>query len=420
MLRQPLVTRRCHEECGEASTLEREYIHVLVLQLLYGGHLSPYEAFWLNRQIPRWCAVLSLQPGRAGAVVDRADHRLVVDPDSAAGLAWPSGPRSGAQRHLDPAPMLALIRDEIARLSDPAGSADRSSPLRRGRQLKLLGAVSANCVPRPAPIHRRGERLPLALTVEAVVGLAPIARMLHHEMRTKSAIAPPAVHEVEAGPGTVTGAGAVVAPGARPDGGQRAVRTTGEFDVRDQVWQLKDRSASGSRLRGRIADSSRVLPGALVAFREHGNTAWTLAVVRRVRKRIGDRIDIGVEYVGQNALAVNLAVDGDRAGPSNDAPPDRKRKRCMALLLRESVRHPHMPFKTLILSPREFRAGRRLSLRSDGAEYTIRLKEPIEEQDGFVWLPYEIVFRTATDGPAAAAGLELPGALRRAGSAGKT
>jgi hypothetical protein len=54
-----------------------------------------------------------------------------------------------------------------------------------------------------------------------------------------------------------------------------------------------------------------------------------------------------------------------------------------------------MPFKTLILWPRHFKAGRSLILRSDDANYTVRLREPIEEQDGFVWLPYEVVDRRA-------------------------
>jgi hypothetical protein len=125
----PLVSRHCHAECGETSTLEREYIHVLLLQWLNGGHLSPYEAFWLNRKIPRWCAVLSLQAEPARAVADCVDHRLVVDLDSVAGLAWPSRSPAGTPRFLDPAPMLALIRDEIAALSDPARPAERSSPL---------------------------------------------------------------------------------------------------------------------------------------------------------------------------------------------------------------------------------------------------------------------------------------------------
>ncbi len=162
----------------------------------------------------------------------------------------------------------------------------------------------------------------------------------------------------------------------------------GESGVQGFVWQIKDRSESGCRLRGRIVNSNRVLPGALVAFREHHNAPWTLAVVRRLRKRIGDRIDIGVEYIGRNPLVVTLAADVDRAADSTVAS-DRKRKHYAALHLHESSGHPHLPFRTLILSAREFNAGRCLSLRSDGAEYTVRLKEPIEEQDGFVWLSYE-------------------------------
>ncbi len=86
--------------------------------------------------------------------------------------------------------MLALIRDEIAALSDPARPAERASPLRRGRQLKLLGAIATNCLPKAAPIDRRGARLPAVSTVEAVVGLTQIIRMLRHERRAKDVAAP--------------------------------------------------------------------------------------------------------------------------------------------------------------------------------------------------------------------------------------
>jgi len=391
----PLVSRHCHEECGEASTLEREYIHVLLLQLLNGGHLSPYEAFWLNRKIPRWCAVLSLKAGPAPVVADCADPRFVVDLDSAAGLAWPSPSPAGTPRFLDPAPMLALIHGEIAALSDPARPADRSSPLRRGRQLKLLSTIATHCLPKAAPIDRRGARLPAVSTVEAVVGLTQITRLLRHERRAKTAATPWALPEIDAGTNTVTGA-STAAAGWWPSGDQDSVAMAGEPGVQSFVWQVKDRSESGCRLRGKIVNSNRVLPGALVAFREHHNAPWTLAVVRRLRKRMGDRIDIGVEFVGRNPLVVTLAADVDRIAGSTVAS-DSKRKYYAAIHLHESSGHPHLPVRTLILSAREFNAGRCLSLKSDGAEYTVRLKEPIEEQDSFVWLSYELVFRLATD-----------------------
>jgi hypothetical protein len=294
--------------------------------------------------------------------------------------------------------MLSLVRDEIAALGDPARPVDHSSPFRRGRQLKLLRTISAICLPTPAPIHRRGERLPVASTVEAIVGLSRITRVLRHQERMKSVLPPSALAEGEDIDDMASGACAAASPsGLRPGDEHGLIGSAGGFDGPDQVWQIKDRSASGCRFRGRIASSNRVLPGALVAFRERDTSPWTLAVVRRLRKRIGDRVDIGVEYLGQNPVVVGLASDGDRSA-SPPAAPSRKRKRCLALYLRESSGQPRLPFRTLILSPREFKAGRCLSLRSDGNTHTVRLKEPIEEQDGFVWLSYEAVFRPVAVG----------------------
>jgi len=51
-----------------------------------------------------------------------------------------------------------------------------------------------------------------------------------------------------------------------------------------------------------------------------------------------------------------------------------------------------------------------LTLRSANAEYTVRLKEPIEEQDDFVWLPYEVLDRRTAEAavPAAAPSGAIP------------
>ena len=363
LLKLPLVSRRNDDARGEESTLEREYLHLLLMELLNAGQLSPYDAFWVSRQIPRWSGVLSLQSGVVRAGGERSEHRFTVDLGSAKGLARPTRSATGAHRYVDTSPLLALIKDEIAALRDPADPLDHSAPIRRGRQIKLLRKVYATCVPNPERISRRGERLPVVSTVNAFVGLPHITRMLRHEKRKRNDAASSSNHE---------------------------------FGAPLQEWQLKDSSASGCRLRGKIANPNRVLPGTLLAFRLGDNLPWTLAIVRRFRKRIGDRVDIGVEYVGQNPLGVTLVGETDPAGRSIAAP-DKTRKQCTALYLRESSEHPKMPFKTLILWPRDFKAGRSLILRSDDANYTVRLKEPIEEQDGFVWLPYEVIDRRAGD-----------------------
>ena len=358
LLAQPLVCRRNDEARGDESTLEREFIHLLLMELLNVGQLSPYDAFWVSRQIPRWGAVLSLRRERVHTPDELLEHCFVVDLGNAEGLVRPARAPTGTRLYLDPAPMLALLRDEIAALRDPAGPLDRSAPIRRGRQLKLLRKIHAICQPKLERIDRRGDRLPMVSTVKAIVGLPHITRMLRHEKR-----------------GSVDAA-------------------SDEYGVPHQEWQLKDRSASGCRLRGKIANPNRVLPGTLIAFRERDGVHWTLVIVRRLRKRIGDRIDIGVEYIGQNPLGVSLIAQSDSIG-GPDAELDEKRGRCTGLYLRASSDYPKIPFNTLILWPRDYKVGRRLVLRSEEANYTVRLKEPIEEQDGFTWLPYEIVDRRA-------------------------
>jgi hypothetical protein len=205
------------------------------------------------------------------------------------------------------------------------------------------------------------------------------------------------VPEVEEITITVDG-GYTQSPSGGPDNadGSRDPLSTHEFGVPHHVWQLKDRSASGCRLHAASAEAVRVPPGTLLAIRDTENMRWSLAVVRRLKSRIGDRVDIGVEYVGQNPRGVTMAFDADQSKLSGAAAAGRTTV-FSALYLRESARQPMMPFKTLIMEAGMLDGNRCLTLRSAAAEYTVRLREPIEEQDDFVWLPYEVLDRRATD-----------------------
>ena len=122
---------------------------------------------------------------------------------------------------------------------------------------------------------------------------------------------------------------------------------------------------------------------------------------------------IGVEYVGQNPRGVTMAFEASDLDEMKESGKP-KSGVFTALYMRESVRHPIMPFKTLIMSSATSTGTRSLTLRSATAEYTVRLKEPIEEQDEFVWLPYEVLDRRAgepavpTAGPDGAIALPFP------------
>jgi hypothetical protein len=395
LLHQPIMITRKGEEQGVESTLEREYIHALLLDLMNGGQFSPYDAFWLSRWVPRWARALSLQSAPVGA--DRQADHFVVELDGGEGLKRGSAAVLGEALALDPAPLLALIDAEIELLHDADHPGSVPSTFGRARQTKLLRKVAGSFTPRPVRVNRRGERKPAAATVKAIVGLIPILRMLRHEERKRLAAMPTAVPEVEEI--TITADGGYTQTAAAASDGSKGPPeppSVFEFGVQHHVWQLKDRSASGCRLRAPIGDAHRLPPGTLAAIRDDETMRWSLVVVRRRKTRIGDRVDIGVEYIGQNPRGVTLATGG-RPPAASEGEPHGKRSLITALYLRESAKQPVMPFKTLIMAVDALPGDQGLTLRSTAAEYAIRLKEPIEEQDDFVWLPYEVVDRRESD-----------------------
>jgi hypothetical protein len=91
---------------GVESTLQKEYVHILLLELMNGGQFSPYDAFWLSRWIPHWYSALRLTDDPAGVCPD-GDH-FVVDLDSAEGLKRVSPGALGHALYLDATPLLAL------------------------------------------------------------------------------------------------------------------------------------------------------------------------------------------------------------------------------------------------------------------------------------------------------------------------
>jgi len=120
--------------------------------------------------------------------------------------------------------------------------------------------------------------------------------------------------------------------------------------------------------------------------------------VRRIDRLAGGRIEIGAEYVGTGprGVIVGLASDPDRI---YSGPPSSERARFAALYLPESVKRPTLPIKTLVLPARRFATAEHLMLWSAAAVFTIRLKEPLEEQSGFVWSPFEILDRQPRANP---------------------
>jgi hypothetical protein len=164
---------------------------------------------------------------------------------------------------------------------------------------------------------------------------------------------------------------------------------------------MVDHSDSGCRLHGPTLGTNPIMPGTLIAFRENAAAPWTLAVVRRVKKRLaGKRVEIGVEYLGRDPRWVIVVVPDSESSPAE--PPGSAPTRFAALYLPQSATHPVLPMKTLVLPARGLAAEDRLSVRSRTSVHTIQLKEPLDEQAEFIWSPFEVLERWRRDEPASA------------------
>jgi len=373
------------------GTMEREYLQILLLQLMNNGEFTPREVFWARRRIAGWSTEVSLRPAGEDDGKNSGDERFAVDLASNEGLKRLTVEASRNLLHLDLNPIIDSIDEEIRSLGGSSpGEADATpdiQPVLRSLLPKLRTLFSSQ----PVRIAWRGEReSSLGLTTANVVaGLASIVRSLHEDwQKTQAMVRAPMPYVEEITITDVGGSWRSTADVAGSDPRAISLPSAAGAEPTDQVWRIKNRSDSGTLLRGRVDDPYRVIPGSLIAFQERSGGQWTIAVVRRLKRIMRSNVEIGVEHIGHNPQGVTIAVDADHdspAGAQGDA-----RERFSGLFLRGSAQHPTIPIKTLLLPAREFRSSRRLVLLSTSMNYALRLKEPLESQADFVWTAFEI------------------------------
>ena len=169
---------------------------------------------------------------------------------------------------------------------------------------------------------------------------------------------------------------------------------SGSMTAMHQVWQVKDRSDSGCRMRAQIGNLNRVIPGSLIAVRDGETAPWVVSVVRWFRRLMVDYVEIGVEYLGREPRFVKMVTDGDRGLTLVEAP--NVTSKCFAALyFPPSEECPTMPIKTLLLPACEFRTDSDVTLLSSEAIYRMRLNEPIQQQFEYVWTSFAVIEKIA-------------------------
>lgn len=376
------------DKSGLAQTLEQQFIQILLLGAMNTGQFSPRELLWASNWIARWRGLLTLQSSSGEACGQRVG--FVVDLRSAEGLKRFHSAESGAFVHLDTAPLMEAIDKEIAAVNDASTVLNSPISTERDGRNALLSKLRILFAPDPVHIKRRGEREPVALSVQAIFGLPHVVQVLREAAQGKTeqmATSAASLEEITIAPTrghTRMSNSMLGVDGLAPF----SLATT--FDANLQAWQVKDRSDSGCRMRGQTIDLNGLIPGSLIAIRENENAQWTVAVVRRLRRLMVDHVEICVEHVGRKPRFVKMVTDYHPLLSVNDVPSNTQR--CFgALYLPASEKHPTMPIKTLLVPASAFNAGRTVTLLSSTAIYMLRLNKPLEQQSEFVWTSFAVI-----------------------------
>jgi len=370
--------------------LEQQYLQILLLEAMNGGQFSPREALWAHRWFERWTSGPGLRLAQLSERIHFEPKGFVVDTGSPDGLkrVLVAG---GDLLYFDSSSLSAMIDQEIASLRDATALSQQAMPAVRAGQVALLHKLSILFAPNPVNIERRGERKPVAVAVQAIAGFPNIVEELwRNGQKQNDGISCAAAPEGEKFVSSFGVSSFSHLFEDKLDAAPISLSVSRPFDVIPQVWQVKDRSDLGCRMRAQIDNLNLVIPGSLIIIRDSETAPWTVSVVRWFRRLMVDHVEIGVEYLGREPRFVKLVASDERDLPIAEEL-DRSSTCFAALYLPPSEEQPTMPIKTLLFPAREFKTGCEVTLLSSDAIYRMRLNEPIQQQFEYVWTSFSVL-----------------------------
>jgi hypothetical protein len=377
---------------GVLTTIEQEYLRVLLLQLMNAGNLSPRHVEWVADQLSEWCAPLRLN------IESSTVTSFYVDLGSRTGLKR-RGPQplEGRVLFLDTRPLHAVLMQNVVMLEQKV----RNDPLserapRRAEQLNLLTKLASQVDPEFRPVARRGERTNASGSVDAIVGFAKITGFLRDD-------------EV----------GAFVDRGARPGsfGDTLEIATFGRLRnesartlevVRRRLatyaapggaWEIRDVSQTGYRLVAPMTIISSMTLGTLTAIRGQGDALWMLGIVRRMKRLTAERAEIGLQTIANNLVGVELAEQkrGDADYSVDGEIPTVSSRRFYGLFLSLKKRESESAVQTLIVPAGEYQPGKRLRMSVAKTSNSIAFGRLLEQQPDWIWATAESLDYTHRD-----------------------
>jgi hypothetical protein len=371
---------------GAMTTIEQEYLRVLVLQLMNSGNLTPRHLEWVSEQLSEWCAPLRL------SIESSTVTSFYVDLGSRAGLRR-RGPQplEGRVLFLDTRPLHAVLMQNVVMLDQKV----RNNPLsdrtpRRAEQLSLLTKLASQVDPEFKPFARRGERTSAEGNVDAIIGFAKIAGFLRDDEMLPFT-------DGRRKPSTFGDTVEIATFGRmRNDQSQTlemARRRLANYAAPGGSWEIRDVSQTGYRLVAPMSVINAVTLGTLAAIRSQSQTLWTLGIVRRMKRLTTERAEIGLQVIANNLVGVELieqrrgdddySIDGEESTLNN--------RRFNGLFLSLQKRETEPVIQTLVVPPGEYQPGKRLRMTIGQNSRKIAFGRLLEQHPDWVWATVESV-----------------------------
>jgi hypothetical protein len=369
---------------GALTTIEQEYLRVLVLQLMNSGNLTPRHLEWVAEQLSEWCAPLRLN------IESSSVTSFYVDLASRTGLKRRSAqPLEGRVLFLDTRPLHALLMQNVVMLDQKV----RNNPLsdrtpRRADQLNLLSKLASQVDPEFKPFARRGERTSAEGSVDAIIGFSKIAGFLRDEEIT------PFI-EGKRGATTFGDTIEIATFGRmRNETGrstEMARRRLANYAAPGGSWDVRDVSQTGFRLVAPMSVINSVTLGTLAAIRPQTPPRWTLGIVRRMKRLTTERAEIGLQVIANNLLGVELAETkrGDADYSVDGEVPTVSSRRFNGLFLSLRKHDGESAVQTLVVPPGEYQPGKRLHMSVGESSQRIAFGRLLEQHPDWVWATVE-------------------------------
>jgi len=366
------------------TTVEQEYLRVLLLQLMNAGNLSPRHVEWVAGQLSEWCAPLRLN------IESSTVTSFYVDLGSRTGLKR-RGPQplEGRVLFLDTRPLHAVLMQNVVMLEQKV----RNDPLserapRRAEQLNLLTKLASQVDPEFRPVARRGERTNASGSVDAIVGFAKISGFLRDNEVG-------ALVDSSARPGSFGDALDIATFGRLRNETARTLeivrRRFATYAAPGGAWEIRDVSQTGYRLVAPMTIISSMTLGTLTAIRGQGDALWMLGIVRRMKRLTADRAEIGLQMIANNLVGVELAEQkrGDADYSVDGEIPTASSRRFYGLFLSLKKRESESAVQTLIVPAGEYQPGKHLRMSVAKTSNSIAFGRLLEQQPEWIWATVE-------------------------------